>query len=449
MLKNGQLDAAEAALRAGMAKVGETTALLTNLAKVFGERGDEARAEATLWQAVRADPNFENGLLWWLAIERDRGGEDGYLRALRTVAALPGSWRAQLWLARHHLEHNDVEAARALYADVLAGGLFDGGALMMLSGDLGNNGQIALILELIGRVYDEHKHDPMAGLNLLQACQELGKVDEGEALLGRMYALDFVPIKQQLDQFAHAFMEMRKQAAHGTPVNAENLTISTITLSQPVWHYGLRNADWLFSKKAQDAPEVGFFALSKTAGGTEGAESQREDELGRLTRAIPLYLAEAAHYWSDYAVSSYFQIVEGGGPVVSGGEADANALFDLVPGGMRYFVTGEIGCTGEGEGMQWRVALTLWDCIARAKQTSESGTASSAELGDLVLRLESGILTRIGLKREQPLDEFYQRPTAAVMSVYLPELGQALMLTLLANGHMPKSAMWGERAMLD
>ena len=32
---------AEATLRVGMAKAGETAILLTNLAKVFGERGDE------------------------------------------------------------------------------------------------------------------------------------------------------------------------------------------------------------------------------------------------------------------------------------------------------------------------------------------------------------------------------------------------------------------------
>lgn len=97
-MKNGQLDAAEATLRAGMAKAGETGTLLTNLAKVFAERGDETRAHEILWRAVHADPNQENGLLWWLAIQRKRGGEDAYLQALRTVAALPGSWRAQLWL---------------------------------------------------------------------------------------------------------------------------------------------------------------------------------------------------------------------------------------------------------------------------------------------------------------------------------------------------------------
>lgn len=449
LIKNGMLDAAEAALRAGIAKAGESGALLTNLAKVFSERGDQTRAEETLWQALQADPNQENGFLWWMAIQRDRGGKAGYLQALRTVAALPGSWRAQLWLARDHLEHNDVGAARVLYAEVLSGGLFDAGSLMMISGDLGNNGQIPLILELVGPVYDERKHGPVAGINLLHAYQELGKVDEGEALLARMYALGFVPIKQSLDQFAQAFQKMREQATPGIPVDMDSLKITTIALNHPIWQYGLCDATWLFSKKADSAPAVGFFALSQVTDASGRAESQREDELGRLTRAIPLYLAEAAHYWSDYAAYSYFQVVEGGGPVVSAAETDGNALFDIVPAGMKYFITGQIGCTGEGAGARWRISLTLWDCGTRAKQASESGVATQSELGALLLKLERRVLARLGLKREWPLDSFYKRPTTEVMPVYLTELGQAFTLTLLANELMPKSAIWGERAMLD
>ncbi|VBD43357.1 tetratricopeptide repeat protein [Burkholderia pseudomallei] len=448
-MKNGQLDAAEATLRAGMTKAGETGTLLTNLAKVFAERGDETRAHEILWRAVQADPNQDNGLLWWMAIQRERGGEDGYLQALRTVAALPGSWRAQLWLARHHLEHKDVDAARALYVEVLEGGRFDGSSLMMISGDLGNNGQVPLILGLVGPAYDERKHDPMTGLNLLRACQQLGKIDEGEALLARMYPLGIAPIKHHLDQFAQTFQGMRNQAVQSTPIDPDGLKISTLALSQPIWHYGLRDANWLFTQKPGDAEEVGFFALSKIMDGSERAESQREDDLGRLTRAIPLYLAEATHYWSDYAANCYIQIVEGAGPVVTGGETDGNALLETVPSRMKYFITGEIGTSGDGNQLQWQVSLTLWDCATRTKQSSESGKAARAEIGALVATLEKSLLERIGRKREQPLDAFYQRPTTDVMPAYLGELGQTFMLTLLANNHMPKSELWGERSMLD
>lgn len=448
-MDNGQLDAAEATLRAGMAKVGESSILLTNLAKVFHDRGEHAQSEQTLWQAVLADPNQESGLMGWLAIQQERGGDAAWLPSLQSAAALPGSWRAQLWIARHYLEQDDVAAARALYAAVLDGGRYDGNALTMMSGDMGNHGQVALIFELIGPVYDEHQHDPMTGLNLLRACEALGQVGQGEALLERMYALGITPLKQHLDQFAQAFQALRADTATGTPIDPDSLQVSTLTLSQPVWHYGLRDAGWLFVEKAQDAPAVGFFALSKSTDNIEAAESQREDDLGRFTRAIPLYLAEAAHYWTDYRASSYFQVVEGGGPVVSGTAADGEALFDMVPDAMRYFVTGDIGCSGAGVDAAWRLTLNVWDCRSRTQLASESGVASRAGLGALVQQLELRVLAHVGLPRTKPIDAFYTRPTAATMAPYLDQLGQAFMLTLVAMGAMPTSAMWGERAMLD
>ncbi len=112
LMKNGELTAAERTLQVGIEKAGATGTLLTNLAKVYAERGEEERADKTLWQAIQADPNQDNGLLWWATIQQERGGETAYVAALKTVAALPGSWRAQLWLARHFLEHNGTTAVR-------------------------------------------------------------------------------------------------------------------------------------------------------------------------------------------------------------------------------------------------------------------------------------------------------------------------------------------------
>ena len=449
LMQNGELLAAENTLRAGIAKVGETGTLLTNLAKVFAERGEEERADHTLWQAIQADPNQDNGLLWWASIQQERGGDDAYLAALNRAAALPGSWRAQLWLARHALQNNDVETARALYQDVLAGGLYDESALTMVTGDLGNSGHIPLMIELVVPVYDVQRHEPMAGINLLRAWQALGNADEGEKLLERIYALGYAPLKPHLDEFTRAFQEMRQQAASGVPADPAQLKISTLALTQPVWHYGLCNANWLFSQKPQDAPIVGFFAWSKIADGEQRSESQREDDIGRLTRAIPLYFAEAVHYQSDYASRFYVQVVEGGGPVLMGGELDGNDLFDIVPPEMRYFVTGEMGCNGEGEQREWQISLSLWDCTSRTKTSTERVRVSQAQLGAQVLDLEQRLLAQTGLPRPTPFDTFWRRPSVEAIDIYLGELAQAFTLTLVANKTTPHAAMWGERTMLE
>jgi tetratricopeptide (TPR) repeat protein len=209
LMNGGQPDAAQATLEAGIERCGASAVLLTNLAKALDLRGEHAQAEATLWRAVQADPNLENATMWWAAIQRERDGDGAYVDALRKVAALPGSWRAQLWLGRDHLERGEVDAAQALFAGVLAAGTYDAGALTTISGELGSRGHLELLVVLVAPVYDVRRHEPMTGLNLLRSYQALGRVDEGETLLKRLYALDLPPLKGHLDQFARAFQASR------------------------------------------------------------------------------------------------------------------------------------------------------------------------------------------------------------------------------------------------
>ena len=214
LLESGRLDEAEAVLRAGIRVVGETAALLTNLAKVSHDRGDEAGASDLLRRAVRLDPNFEHGLNGWLAVERGRGGEDAVLGALEEACELPGSWRARLMLARHHLELGDLPTARAQYTAVLAAAEVDGSALMTMSSDLGRYGHTGLIVTLVGPVYEPAKHGPQAGFNLLRACLETERVAEGEALLARLRPLAPPPFMRHLDEFQQAFRLLHGTEAH-------------------------------------------------------------------------------------------------------------------------------------------------------------------------------------------------------------------------------------------
>jgi tetratricopeptide (TPR) repeat protein len=213
LLESGRLDDAEAALQAGIRAVGETAALLTNLAKVARDRGDVATHDL-LRRAVRLDPNFDHALNGWLALERERAGEAGFLKALRDACGLPGSWRAQLLLARHYLAAGDLPAAREQYTAVLAAADVDGAALMTMSADLARHGHTGLIVTLVGPVYEPAKHGPQAGFNLLRACLETERVAEGEALLARLRPLAPAPFTRHLDEFQRAFRRLHGTAAH-------------------------------------------------------------------------------------------------------------------------------------------------------------------------------------------------------------------------------------------
>jgi tetratricopeptide (TPR) repeat protein len=447
LLKVGQLDAACATLEAGMAKAGRTGVLLTNLAKVEFAQGKEERALDTLWQAVQADPNLDNGMLWWVAVQRERGGEPAYLEALHTVAALPGSWRASLWLARHHLDNGDAESALALYREVLPRAPVDGEALTMISGDLGNHGQAAAMPDLVGPVYAPERHGMQAGLNLLRALHETGRVDEGEAMLGKLYALGMPPYKQHLDSFADAFLELRRSTNGAREVDPSQLQLRVMSLDQPVWHYGLHQPDWLFSQKPAGALKIGFSALTLAVADPGAAREGQEDDSGRLTRAIALYLAEAVHYWTRLQAVVHVVVVEGRGPVVLGAPEDASVC-ERAAADMPWYVTGELAVPAQSDGA-YALTLRLWDCARRETAAAETTSCPRDGIGAAVLGLEQRLLERLGHALPDALDTFYQRPPADLIEPYLSYLGQSFTLSMIANGVGAKDTLWGERAILD
>lgn len=445
LMENRRLDEARAVLEEGIAVVGRTAALLVNLAKVHSHAGRQDTADAMLWEAVQRDPNLENGLGWWLSIERERHGDAGYVAALRRAGELPGSWLPQLWLARDHLEHGRADAAMALYREVLAGGRYTGAALMMISGDLGNNGQVRAIPDLLASVYDPSRHDFKAGLNLLQAYAQLERWREGEALLHRLYELQVSPIQPNLDRFASAFAEMKAKAEMPRALSPEELAIETLTITQPIWTYSLHQPAWLLKAKPADTPVVAFLALSNIKPAGTRAEQQTEDDLGRLTRAIPLYLAEAVHAWTDLAGHTLVPIAERNAPVVFGAEVDLGEIAPVLPAGVQWLVVGSL----EAQGDTLVLTLRLWDQQRKQVVQTLVKSVPAQALGAAVLQLEQVLLQRLGGIAERPWDAFYRRPSIEAMPQYLTALGQSFVLTLTANGIGDKASLWGERSLIE
>lgn len=191
-LKLGRLDDSERVLADFCAAHGETGIVLTNLAKVHAERGDDDKTMDTLWRALQRDPNQDNGLGWYEAIHHDIGGDAAGIGAMQRVAALPGSWRAQLWLARGELGAHNYAGALALYREALshAGEPVPGDLLMQMSGDLGNAGRIADILELAAPRFHAPLHGPRVGNNLIKAYMVSGQLAPARQILDALHALN-------------------------------------------------------------------------------------------------------------------------------------------------------------------------------------------------------------------------------------------------------------------
>jgi tetratricopeptide (TPR) repeat protein len=198
-LKCNKLDEAQDLLEKYLKDVGKSGVILTNLAKIAAERGDDSMAEDILWDALVADPNQDNALKWWMAIHFERGGEAARIESIQKVANLPGSWLAQLWLAQEALGRHRLDIALGLYNSVMTYAGENGLALRMISGDLGRNGYYQEALELVTPVYDPEKHGPDAGLNLVQACIELQDIKRGKKIFKTIEHLNRPDIKAHLE----------------------------------------------------------------------------------------------------------------------------------------------------------------------------------------------------------------------------------------------------------
>jgi tetratricopeptide (TPR) repeat protein len=442
LMKTGDLDAAERVLNEYLDRVGPSGTVLTNLAKVQHERGLPDQAEATLWLALTHDPNQDNGLVWYCSLQQDKSGDDGLWEAMRRAAALAGSWRPQLWLARRALERHNLPEAKSYYDHVLKLAADEPDVLMMISGDLGNHGYVAEIIDFVRPAYDPQRHNPLAGLNLLQAYLQTGKPAEGEELVHELFALNRPDLRDHLFHFANEFEKLKGTPPAREPAPDEPLQIALAALERPIWASGLHDAGWLFPSEAKRREPIAFIPLANTSATDQSdPHVQREDDLGRLTRSLALYLAEAAHFWTDYKARSVIPVISRGGPVVVGAPWTDEQVFEFA-GDARFAVSGALAQSGD----RLRIELVLWDCAERAELRRIERTSAADNFGAAVLELERELLAALAASpRENASEVFYRRPDADAITHYLCCLGQSLTLALVARGVTSRDAIWGER----
>ncbi len=296
-----RLDDAEHTLSGYVERHGEEAYVLSNLAKVYSKRGDAAKADATLWRSLELDPNQENALGVYWAEARERGGEPAGLEALRKVAKLPASWRAQLWLARNELEVKQFDAALRLYDDALkaAPRPVPIAFLMQMSGDLGNHGQLVELLKRTTPLFDVAAHGLMVGNNLIKANVDLGRLDHARAIVDRLYALKRPDFQQTLAFWDNEIAKARVAGAT-SPLPAP-LSLKMLSFQGPIWLPPGSPAASLFAGKDPEAVVVCFLGSTLEKQEVAQAQLQLADAPGRFVRAVPLFLCEQLHLRTDAA----------------------------------------------------------------------------------------------------------------------------------------------------
>jgi tetratricopeptide (TPR) repeat protein len=448
-------DDAEAALLRFCQQHAETGTVLTNLAKVHSARGDEARSVATLWRGLTLDPNQDNGLGWYEVIHREKDGPAAGLDALRRIATVPGAWRARLWLARDRLEQRDLPAALAFYTEALACAPrpVPTDLLQQMSGDLGNQAHLPEIIQLVAPHFEVAFHGLAVGNNLIKASLDLGQLDTAQSLLDRLYAQQRPDWKHHLAFWDTEIAKFRVDTAD-LPVPGQ-LSMTLLSIEGPVWIPPASPAAELFSAKPADAPIIAFMGGTADVAASDGqARLQLADGPGRLSRALPLYLAEQVEFTTPCTTRTLvpWLVKPSCGFVLSGissTDADAAAHARQVGSGKPadYVVVTHLGCQAEPWTLQLRFIRTI-DARCLGELTT---TTAATDPGPPVVALASDLRRLLLTETESaPVTPpaYYRPAPVAQSSTYLLRLEQLLAVRTAGMDHA-RGTLNGEREILD
>ena len=454
-LKKQRLDEAERVLREFIARHGETGIILTNLAKIHAARQDDAQTHTTLWRALELDPNQDNALAWFESLEREKNSPAARLAALRRIATLPGSWRARLWLAKEALDRRQLDEALGLYRDALAmaGSPAPADLLTQMSGDLGNAAHLPELLALTEPHFRADLHGIQVGNNLLKANLDLARFETVRLLLDQLYAQKRPDWKPTLDYWERELAKARLSTVATAPDG--NLEIAMLHGDGPVWLPPASPASELFPAATTDEPlRVAFLGCTGEKPMSEKTiEATFADAPGRLSRALPLFLAEHTFFNGNAQVR----------PLVAWARGEPSAFIfcaapwkedDAAQQARRldppadYIVITHLKVTEE----PWRAELRLIRTIDAQLLGSATAEFSLRDPEQPLRRLADEMLGLLhehaGLEPATP-PPHYTVPHGAAFGHYLIRLEQLLSVRCYTADPSAGNELHGEREIID
>jgi hypothetical protein len=359
--------------------------------------------------------------------------------------------------ARVLLEARNLPGALTIYEEVLATAGDRADVLVTISGDLGSNGHVAAIVDLIAPRYDAVRHGPATGLNLLQAYLALRQTGPAQHVLDILFELERPELEERLHGFSNAIAELITQGVSPVtegevaPVPAGAPKVDMVSISKPIWFYGLEElAGEILPAKEGNLRRIAFaqLAIPGAYQNLEAALKAPEDELGRLSRAVPLWLAETFYFsplYSPVAVVGLLDLPDGKVPMLFNADWTTENLQQIVEsasGALDYVVTGSL----RQKAGDYELNLRIWEVkkFRERKQFTVRWTPATAdvELGKLHAQL------RAYMEWVSVTAPLACAPTSTPR-VWLDALGASLSLFLVGKNLLTKEQLPPLRPVMD
>lgn len=438
----GDLEAARFSLDELQNKRPDSVGARVGKAMLADRAGDTATAETLLFEALGLDPNNPDAVHGWLQVRLKEVGEAGTRAELDKLAELPNAWRAQLWLARLDLQEEKAAVAAERYRAQLAANADSpaiSDVLLMAATDLVNARQHDLVQELVEPRFTPGRDHPNVGLALLNHLAATGRHADGAALLHRMYVHYGHAIAEQLHPFTGEFDRQRLAALPQVAPPAQP-RVGMFRFELPAFCSALGEPQWLLPQKQPGHKQVLVVALALDGDIAKNPNQQPPEDIARLTRAVPLHLAEQVWLATPHRGTAALPVAENGGWALLGRPWSAEQITAQLPDQERsstLLVTGALRVEGDRR----RIELTVFDSATKARTGDVTVEGGSNDVGQMLLDAQQKLWPLLG----GPADHKPPVGDAAFWQRYADGLGQHAALVATAAGAMPKERLYGER----
>lgn len=343
----------------------------------------------------------------------------------------------QLAAAREKLKAKDLPPALAIYEEVLATSADRSDVLVTISGDLGSHGYVREIVELLAPRYDVQKHGAAAGINLLQAYLATRNPEAAQHLLDLLFDLQRPDLEARLVGFSNAISELfisDEEAGQQTAAGAgEKKTVSLASISKPIWFYGLEEScAHLLPRKEGRLRRVAFAqcaVLGLTL--TPDLAARPEDELTRLSRGLPLWLADTFTFSAGYepfaaigTFGSHYALFP-----MEWTSDNLRQLNETTTGGLDYIVTGAL----RNRNADYELLFRIWE-VKKFRELKTFSARWTPATADTALQQIRDLLCTYMEWRALPADHGLAYAAPAAPLAYAQGLGASLTSFLSLKG---------------
>ena len=376
-------------------------------------------------------------------------------------SAAGGNVRPRLITAREKLEARDLPAALVIYEEVLAAAGDRADVLVTISADLGMNGHTREIVDLVAPRYDAARHGPATGLNLLQAYLALRNADAAQHVLDILFDLKRPELEDRLHGFSNAIAELmiagpvspnENPSGPGETATAEPPKVNLITISKPIWSYGLEGLPGVLPSKDGRLRRIAFVQLALPGvPELEALAQQPEENLGRLSRALPLWFAELFYFSPHYAPVAIAAVLS---------RPDAASHYALLPaewtpdhlrqivetteGGLDYIFTGAL----RQQAGDYELTLRVWEVKKFRERKQFTVRWAPATADEELLKLQAALQAFMEWSPYPAGEGLAFAPTVRPAN-WLEVLGTSLTLFLGEKKILPASQLTGAPEALE